>query len=151
VVSLLAADRRQLGVFPTAEARRMAEEHGLELIMVDDRADPPVARMVDFPRFKYEQAQKERGLRRERVLPTKQMHIDARIDPHDLSIKAQQVGQWLTEGSPCRVIVAYQSPAPVHRQAGRAVLDELVEAVLDRGQGEIWDDPEQAIAFLWPR
>ena len=96
---LINAADEQIGVVNTDEARRMADEAGLDLVEVQPNADPPVCRIMDYGKFKYAQKKKEKGGAKTRAHSTlKELRVRPAIDPHDLSYRLVQGRKFLEEG-----------------------------------------------------
>ena len=131
-------DGEQLGVMPTHEALKMAEDGGLDLVEVAAAASPPVCRLMDYGRFRYEATRKEREarkLRRGKVTnELREVRLKTRIGEHDRSSKTRQVKRLLEEGSKVKVTVMFRGREIAHPDRGmillRAVAEDLVDDAL---------------------
>jgi translation initiation factor IF-3 len=131
----------QLGIVPTLEALGLAEERGLDLVEVAPAASPPVCRLMDYGRFKYEATRKEREARKARKTKAsndvREVRMKTRIGIHDRSSKTRVVKRLLDEGSKVKVSVMFRGRERDHPEVGmvllKAVADDLVdEALLER-------------------
>ncbi|HTV63699.1 MAG TPA: translation initiation factor IF-3, partial [Verrucomicrobiae bacterium] len=101
-------DDKQLGVFPLNEALTMARQHGVDLVEISPNASPPVCRLVDFGKFRYEQAKREKESRKHQHATTvKEVQLSPRIDPHDLGIKISHAIQFLCEDMKVKVALKF--------------------------------------------
>jgi translation initiation factor IF-3 len=131
-VRVIGADGAQIGILPTHEALRMAEEQGLELVEVNPRAAPPVCRIMDFGKFKYETSKKEKESRKHQAtVVVKEVKLRPKTDDHDFEFKVKHVRRFLTEGNKCRLVIAFRGREIVHPETGQAMLEEVLKAVSD--------------------
>jgi translation initiation factor IF-3 len=137
-VRLIDEDGQVIGVMPSANALSIARERGLDLVEVSPMAVPPVCRLMDWGRFKYEQAKKESEARkRQKTIELKEIRIRPRTDEHDLSVKVRKIEEFLAEGDKVKVGVLFRGREMAHTELGRVVLDKIVAelkgtAVLER-------------------
>jgi translation initiation factor IF-3 len=130
VVRLLDHDGREIGIVRTEEAMRMAEERGLEVVEIESEADPPVCRLMEFGKFKYEFKKKERAARRAQAQATvKQVTLTPQTSPRDLEQKLDQLRQFLRQRHDCLVTVVFQGREGAHQQNGHAMLDRVASAL----------------------
>jgi translation initiation factor IF-3 len=138
-VRVINADGEQLGVIDTREAIRKAEELGLDLVEVAPTAKPPVCRIMDFGKYKYELAKKANEARKHQtVIIVKEIKLRPRTDEHDVQFKINNIRRFLTDGHKVKVSVMFRGREMAHIQMGRAVLDRIVnelqnEAVIEQG------------------
>jgi translation initiation factor IF-3 len=136
-VRVIGADGAQVGVLPTPDALRMAEEAGLELVEVSPSASPPVCRIMDFGKFKYEQSKKEKESRKHQTqILVKEVKLRPKTDVHDLEFKIKHLQRFLSEGNKCRLVVAFRGREIVHPETGQAMLDHVVRLLGDAAQVE---------------
>jgi translation initiation factor IF-3 len=136
-VRVIGADGSQVGILPTHEALKLAEEQGLELVEVNPRAAPPVCRIMDFGKFKYETSKKEKASRKHQsTVVVKEIKLRPKTDDHDLDFKVKHVRRFLEEGNKCRLAIAFRGREIVHPETGQAMLDQVVRAVADIAQVE---------------
>jgi translation initiation factor IF-3 len=131
-VRLIDEEGGQLGVVPILDALRMARERGLDLVEVAPNAVPPVCRILDYGKFKYEQSKKEREARKhQHNVVLREIRMKAKIDDHDIDFKTRTVEKLLKEGDKVKVTVMFRGREMAHPQIGRALLDRVYERVKD--------------------
>lgn len=131
-VRLIGTDGEQLGVMLTRDALRIAAEHGLDLVEVASQARPPVCRIMDYGRFKYEQAKREREARKnQHVVHVKEVKMRPNIDDHDFEVKARNALRFLKDGDKVKCTIMFRGREIVHSELGRAVLQRLEEFLQD--------------------
>jgi translation initiation factor IF-3 len=125
----------QLGVIPTRDALGLAEERGLDLVEVAPSADPPVCRLMDYGKFRYQAARKEREARKTQRTKAsnelREVRFKTRIGEHDRSAKTRLVKRLLDEGSKVRVSVMFRGREITHPEVGMAVLKLVAEDLKD--------------------
>lgn len=125
---LIDENGEQLGVFPTHEALALARERSLDLVEVAPNAVPPVCRLLDYGRFKYEQAKKEREARKhQKVTDLKEIRIRPKIDDHDFDFKTRLVQKFIEEGDKVKVTVLFRGRELAHPNLGRDLLQQMAE------------------------
>jgi translation initiation factor IF-3 len=125
-------DEEQLGIMPTHEALRLAEEKGLDLVEISPRAFPPVCRIMDFGKFKYEESKKKQQTRRKAsTVETKEIKFRPKTEEHDMDFKVKHVRRFLEEGNKVRLAVVFRGREITHPQTGMAVLNRVVERCND--------------------
>jgi translation initiation factor IF-3 len=123
----------QLGVIPTVEAMKLARERDLDLVEVAPMADPPVCRMLDYGKFKYEQAKKEREAhKRQATVNLRQVRFRPKTGKHDLDFKTAQVEKLLEKGNKVKVIVLFRGREISHPQLGKGLLDDVARALTEK-------------------
>lgn len=116
-----------MGVIPTAEALRIANERGLDLVEVAPTASPPVCRLLDYGKYKYEQTKKEREAKKnQKIVLLKEMRLRPKIDDHDLETKTKMVHKFLQEGDKVKVTIVFRGRELAHPQLGRELLDSMI-------------------------
>jgi translation initiation factor IF-3 len=131
-VRVIGADGAQVGVIPTNEALRLAEEAGLELVEVNPRAAPPVCKIMDFGKFKYETSKKEKSSRRHQsTIVLKEIKLRPKTDDHDFDFKVKHIRKFLGEGNKCKLVIVFRGREIVHPETGQAMLDRVVKSVND--------------------
>ena len=117
---------------PTHEAMRIARERSLDLVEVAPTAVPPVCRLMDFGKFKYEQTQKEREARRnQKIALLKEVRLTPKTHEHDLLFKSKMIQRFLEEGDKVKVTVRFKGREMAHPQLGRQALDTIVGNLKD--------------------
>lgn len=131
-VRLIDGDGRQLGVMPLEEALQRAYERGLDLVEVAPNARPVVCRIMDYGKFKYEQAKKDREARRhQKVITVKEVKMRPNINEHDFQVKLRNALRFLSEGAKVKCSIMFRGREIVHRDKGRQVLERLAAEVGD--------------------
>jgi translation initiation factor IF-3 len=131
-VRVIADDNTQLGVLPTHEALRMAEEKGLDLVEVSPKAVPPVCRIMDYGKFKYEQSKKTKQARKHSsTIEVKEIKFRPKTDDHDFDFKLRHIRRFLEEGDKVRLVIAFRGREIVHPETGRNVLERVLKACTD--------------------
>ena len=122
----------QLGVMPTHEALRLAEEKGLDLVEISPRAFPPVCRIMDYGKYKYEEAKKKQQARkRASTSETKEIKFRPKTEGHDMDFKVKHVRRFLEGGNKVRLAVVFRGREITHPQTGMNVLNRVVERCAD--------------------
>jgi len=119
-------DGKMLGVMSVRDALRRAEEVGLDLVEISPNAVPPVCKVLDFGRYKYEEQKKANQARKkQRVIEVKEIKLRPGIDTHDYDTKMRQVREFLGEGDKVKVTMRFRGREMVHQELGMAVLDRV--------------------------
>ncbi len=128
----LIRDEDQLGIVPIAEAQRLADDAGLDLVEVAPTADPPVCRILDYGKFKYEQAKRDRESRRgSKNVQLREVRMRVKIDEHDIEFKARIARKLLGGGDKVKVSVMFRAREITHPEVGRDLLDRFFERLND--------------------
>ncbi|EJY54594.1 translation initiation factor 3 (bIF-3) [Alicyclobacillus sacchari] len=123
------AENQQLGIMPLRDALRLAEERNLDLVNVAPNAKPPVCRIMDYGKFKYEQSKKEKESRKnQKVVLLKEVRMTPNIDEHDLNVKLKNVIKFLKEGSKVKVSVRFRGREITHQNLGQELLLRLAKS-----------------------
>ena len=131
-VRVIGADGAQVGVIPTQEALRLADEAGLELVEVNPRAAPPVCKIMDFGKFKYETSKKEKASRKHQsTIVLKEIKLRPKTDDHDFDFKVKHIREFLAEGNKCKLVIVFRGREIVHPETGQAMLDKVVKSTND--------------------
>ncbi len=127
----------QLGVVPINHALAAATERNLDLVEVAPGAVPPVCRILDYGKFRYEHTKKEREARKhQKVVLLKEVRLTPKIDEHDLAFKARAVQRFLLDGDKVKVTVRFKGREMAHPQLGKQVLDEVANRLDGAGSVE---------------
>lgn len=136
-VRLIDTDGAQLGVVPLEDARRRAEERGLDLVEVGANADPPVVRILDWGKVRYERQKRERESRKKAtVIEVKEVKYRPTIDDHDFDIKTQRARRFLEKGNKVKVTVFFRYRQLRRPELGAEILDKVTEELSDIGTVE---------------
>lgn len=112
----------------------MARERGLDLVEVAPNASPPVCRLMDYGKFRYEQSRKERDSRRnQHVIKLKEVRIEPKIGDHDLETKGRNAAKFLDGGDKVKLTVLFRGRSITHPELGKDLLDRLAEQLRDHG------------------
>ncbi|MBI2862533.1 MAG: translation initiation factor IF-3 [Chloroflexi bacterium] len=126
-VRLIDENGDQVGVVPYAEALRIAQERDLDLVEVAPNAVPPVCRLADYGRYRYEQTKRDRAARRRQHLATiKEVRMSPTTEPHDLATKLQTIERFLEAGDKVKVTIRFRGRQMAHPQLGRQLLEQIV-------------------------
>jgi translation initiation factor IF-3 len=126
------AEEEQLGIMPTHEALRLAEEKGLDLVEISPRAFPPVCRIMDYGKYKYEEAKKKQQARkRASTVETKEIKFRPKTEEHDMAFKVKHVRRFLEAGNKVRLAVVFRGREITHPKTGMNVLERVVELCTD--------------------
>jgi len=132
-----------VGIKPISEALRFAQEAGLDLVEVANQADPPVCRVMDYGKFKYEQSQKAKESRKKAThVLVKEMKYRPKIGLGDFETKTRQVEKFLTEGSKVKVTIMFRGREIQYPQLGRKILDDIAESISHVGRVEVYPEQE---------
>lgn len=131
-VRLVDHNGNMLGVVATAEALRMAEAVGLDLVEVSPAASPPVCKILDYGKYKYEVQKKAHEARRkQKVIVVKEIKLRPTIDKHDLEIKMRHVVEFIEEGDKVRISMRFRGREMDHMNIGYQLLDRIQEQLKD--------------------
>lgn len=122
----------QLGVMPLAEALRLAENSGEDLVEVSPEARPPVCKLFNYSKFKFEQGKREKEARkRQHTVQIKEIKFRPKIDQHDYETKRGHVARFLNDGIKVKVTIMYRGREMDHLELGRKILERLVSELPD--------------------
>ncbi len=125
-------DTDQLGILDIREAQRIADDANLDLVEVAPTASPPVVRIMDYGKFKYEQAKKERESRKaSRQSSLREVRMRVKIDEHDIAFKARTARKLLAEGDKVKISVMFRAREITHPEVGRDLLDRFYARIED--------------------
>ncbi len=131
-IRLIGENGDQLGVMPTKEAMKLAREADLDLVKIAPNAKPPVCKIVDYGKFRYEQMRKDKEARKkQKVTDVKEIRLSPNIDVNDLNTKANQARKFLTKGDKVKVSLRFRGREMAHVQVGKQILDDFYEKLAD--------------------
>jgi translation initiation factor IF-3 len=134
---VIANDGAQLGVMAIEQALSAAEEKGLDLVEVAPLARPPVVKIMDYGKFKFEQAKAARAAKKKQhVIHLKEVKFRPGIDDHDFAFKTRHAREFLQDGNKVKVTRMYRGRQMAHTELGREVLDRVAEQLKDVGKIE---------------
>jgi len=131
-VSLIGNDGEQLGVFPTQEALKMAEEKDQDLVEVAPNSNPPVCRIMDYGKFKYQQSKRaHEAKKKQKIIHVKEVKLRPNTDQHDYDFKLKNAFRFLESGDKVKVLVFFRGREIVHRENGQKLLVRVTETLED--------------------
>ena len=131
---VIGPDGEQLGVIPTKDAIAKASELGLDLVEIAPTAQPPVCRMMDYGKFKYEQNKKQHAMKvRQKTTQVKEIKLRPRTDKHDLDFKLRHIREFLDASDKVKVTLMFRGREMAYLDMGKAVLAKVIEATGDIG------------------
>ena len=129
-VRLIDENGEMIGVMPPVRALDIARERNLDLVEISPNAMPPVCKLMDYGRFKYEQAKKENEARKnQKTTIVKEIRMRPRTDEHDVEVKTRKIQEFLAEGDKVRVSVQFRGAEMRHPDIGRKLLDSIAEVL----------------------
>ena len=140
-VRVIAVDGKQLGVISLNDAINLARQHGVDLVEIAATATPPVCRLVDFGKYRYEQAKKEKESKKHQHASTvKEVQLSPRIDPHDLGVKVNHAVDFLCEDMKVKVALKFRGREMAHTEFGFQVINQFLAAIAPFGHQDF--DPK---------
>lgn len=136
-VRVIGPEGEQLGILPTPDAFRQAQEKGYDLVEVAPTSQPPVCRIMDYGKYKYELSKKDHQNRRhQKSTQVKEIKLRPRTDKHDLEIKIRQIKEFLAEGNKTKVTLTFRGREMANQEMGRAMMTSLITQLMDTGTVE---------------
>lgn len=131
-VRLIGENGEQLGVMSARDAMKLAEDAGLDLVKIAPTAKPPVCRIVDYGKFKYEQIRKEKEARKkQKIVEIKEIRLSPNIDTNDLNTKVTAARKFITKGDRVKVTLRFRGREMAHMNTSRHILDDFAESLAD--------------------
>ena len=131
-VRLIGEDGAQLGIMSSREAMKLAEEAGLDLVKIAPTAKPPVCKIVDYGKYKYEQVRKEKEARKkQKSIEIKEIRLSPNIDTNDLNTKVNAARKFLTKGDKVKVTLRFRGREMAHMNNSKHILDDFAESLSD--------------------
>ena len=129
---LIGFDGTQLGIYPVAQAQRVADDQGLDLVEIAPNAEPPVCRIMDYGKFKYDQAIKAKQARKNQSkIETKEMKFRPKIDVGDYTTKKKHVLRFLSAGNKVKITIMFRDREMAHPEQGLTILERLADDLKD--------------------
>jgi len=126
-VRVVGADGTQMGIMPTQEALQVAEEQGFDLVEVAPNERPPVCRIMDYGKYKYQRSKRIKQQKsKQKVILVKEIKLRPKTEEHDYQFKIQHVKRFLQDGHKAKVTVIFRGREMAHTELGRRVLDRIV-------------------------
>ena len=131
-VRLIGADGEQLGIVSSKEAQRLADEAGLDLVKIAPTAKPPVCKIIDYGKYRYEQARKEKeAKKKQKTIELKEIRLSPNIDTNDLNTKINSAKKFIEKGNKVKVTLRFRGRAMAHMNQSKYILDDFAEALAD--------------------
>ncbi len=131
-VRVIGAEGEALGIISIAQAMELAEQQQLDLVEVSPSAVPPVCRIMDYGKFKYQQSKKQQEARKKQVhVEVKEIKLRPKTDDHDLMFKVKHVRRFLEEGNKAKITLVFRGREITHMDLGRAVIDRFASELAD--------------------
>ncbi len=127
-VRLIGPEGEQIGMVTGAEAKKIAEEHDLDLVKISPNAKPPVCKVMDYSKFKFDQAKKAKeAKKRQKIVETKEIRLSPNIDQHDIDTKLKHAIKFLKAGDKVKVTIRFRGRELGHTEFARKIIDQFAE------------------------
>ena len=124
----------QLGVMPIRQALNLADEQQLDLVKIAPQAKPPVCKLMDYGKFRFEQSKKEREIRKnQKVIEVKEVRLSATIEDHDVEVRVKNAIKFLQDGNKVKVTIRFRGRQITHSEIGREQMRNFAERIKDYG------------------
>lgn len=131
-VRVIDHEGEQRGIMPTHEAMNLAAEAGLQLVEVNPKANPPVCKVMDYGKYKYETAKRERETKKnQKTLELKEVKFRPKTHGHDFDFKLRHVRRFIEDGDKVKLVVQFRGREVIHPETGRDILDRVCKGVAD--------------------
>ena len=133
-VRVIGPDGEQIGIMSSDNALRTAYDKGLDLILISPNAQPPVCRIADYGRYRYEQEKREKeAKKKQNIIEVKEVQLSCRIETHDFETKVKHAMRFLGEGNKVKVVLRFRGREMSHQEIGKEILERFREAVSESG------------------
>ena len=131
-VRLIGADGEQLGIVSSREAQKIADEAGLDLVKIAPNAKPPVCKVIDYGKYRYEQARKEKDAKKkQKTVELKEIRLSPNIEANDLNTKMNAAKKFLAKGNKVKITLRFRGREMAHFNASKHILDDIAENLSD--------------------
>ena len=131
-IRLIGSDGEQLGIMSAREAMKIAQEAELDLVKIAPMAKPPVCKIIDYGKYKYEQTRKEKeAKKKQRTVEIKEVRLSPNIDTNDLNTKVNNAKKFISKGNKVKVTLRFRGREMAHVQQSRHILDDFAEMLSD--------------------
>ncbi|MGN0346405.1 MAG: translation initiation factor IF-3 [Lachnospiraceae bacterium] len=131
-VRVIGIDGEQLGVLPIQEAQRLADEAEVDLVMIAPTQKPPVCRITDYGKYRYDQMRKEKeAKKKQKIVEIKEIRLSPNIDTNDLNTKISAARKFLTKGDKVKVTLRFRGREMAHMNASKHILDDFAQALAE--------------------
>ncbi|MBF2058234.1 MAG: translation initiation factor IF-3 [Cyanobacterium sp. T60_A2020_053] len=153
-VRVIGVDGEQLGILDTRDANRMADEKELDLVLVSETSDPPVCRIMDYGKYKFEQEKKARAIKKKQhTADVKEVKMRYKIDEHDYQVRVSQAKRFLASGDKVKATINFRGREAQHVHLGQELLERMAQDLAE--SAEIQQKPKKEgrnmIMFLSPK
>ncbi|WP_200789404.1 translation initiation factor IF-3 [Alkalibacter saccharofermentans] len=136
-IRVIGDDGEQLGIMTSRDAQRLADEKELDLVKISPNAKPPVCKIMDYGKFKYEQSRKDKeAKKKQKVINVKEIRMSAAVQDHDLNVKAKNCIKFLENGDRVKASVRFRGREMAYTDTGRELLMKFADIVADSGKVE---------------
>ena len=136
-VRLIDADGTQLGVMPGRDAQRLADEKRLDLVKISPTAKPPVCKIMDYSKFRFEQSKKEKEARKkQRTIDIKEIRLSPNIDTHDISVKVKKAIEFLKDGDKVKITIRFRGRELGRTEIAYKIMNDLAQRLVEHGNVE---------------
>lgn len=130
----LVGENVEVGIYPTIEAQKMANDQGLDLVEISPQADPPVCKIIDYNKFLYEKKKKEKEMKaKSKVSEVKEIRFTPNTDDHDFDFKSKHAENFLKDGNKVKAYVQFKGRAIMFKERGELLLLKFAERLVDAG------------------
>lgn len=131
-IRLVGSDGEQLGIMSARDAQKIADEAGLDLVKIAPNAKPPVCKVIDYGKYRYEQARKEKEARKkQKTVELKEIRLSPNIDTNDLNTKMNAARKFLSKGDKVKITLRFRGREMAHMNQSRHILDDMAEKLSD--------------------
>ena len=131
-VRLIGPDGEQIGVVSSREAQKIADEAGLDLVKIAPNAKPPVCKVIDYGKYRYDLARKEKDAKKkQKTVELKEIRLSPNIDTNDLNTKMNAAKKFLAKGNKVKITLRFRGPEMAHMNSSKHILDDLAEQLSD--------------------
>ncbi len=129
---LIDENGKQVGIISSTEALKIAEEHGLDLVEIAPQADPPVCKIMDFGKYKYQQQMRDRqSKKKQHVIKLKELRFRPRIGEHDLIMKINRARKFLNDGCKVKITLMFRGRELAHKEDGFNLIERVIKELSD--------------------
>jgi len=131
-VRLIDENGKQVGIISSTEALKIAEEHGLDLVEIAPQTDPPVCKIMDFGKYKYQQQMRDRqSKKKQHVIKLKELRFRPRIGEHDLIMKINRARKFLNDGCKVKITLMFRGRELAHKEDGFNLIERVIKELSD--------------------
>ena len=131
-VRLVGADGEQLGIVSSKEAQKIADESGLDLVKIAPNAKPPVCKVIDYGKYRYEMARKEKDAKKkQKTVELKEIRLSPNIEANDLNTKVNAAKKFLAKGNKVKITLRFRGREMAHMNSSKHILDDFAESLAD--------------------